>query len=406
MFSLNNFFLLILISLISIRSFSYSVLTHEAMIDTAWEETIVPALLAKYPEGNNPEALRRAKAFAYGGSIMPDMGYYPFGKVIFTNLIHYVRGGDFVSALLNEATNMDELAFAYGALAHYTSDNYGHPIGINPSVPLMYPKMKRKFGDKVTYEQNPNAHKRAEFAFDVLQVSRGKYKTIAYHDFIGFQIAEDQLKRAFRRTYGLEIDDLFPNFRISVNTFRWTVMTVFPMITKDAWKFQSRKMKKAEKKAEKKRIVYNVLNKDQRKLWGRHYKRPGVLTKILSGIVIILPKIGPLRVVKFEAPSVEARNFFAQSFDASHLHLKRIIRSSEGLPNKDYDTGIDSHPGEYCLADGTYLDLIKKLRKKKYAGLNKELRKHILDYYSKNETSLSASVLPILEEIKDVEISK
>jgi hypothetical protein len=409
MFARNRFFLLVLFVLISIRSFSYSVLTHEAIIDAAWEETIMPALLVKYPEGNNSEALKNAKAFAYGGAIVPDMGYYPFGNKLFTNLIHYVRGGDFVNALLSEATDMNELAFAYGALAHYTSDNYGHPIGVNPSVPLIYPKIKKRFGDYVTYEQNPIAHKRVEFSFDVIQVSRGKYAPTAYHDFVGFQIAEDQMKKAFRKTYCLEINDLFSDFSFAVTVFRWSVMTGFPILTKAAWKSHGKSIKKSNRASEKRKFVYNFHEKSHRKLWKRHLKKTSVMTKVLAGVIVILPKVGPLKVLKFKIPTPEAEYLFSQSFEASLFHLNRIIKFSPNEPvlsNKDYDTGVDSHPGEYCRADGTYLDLIKKLRKKKYSTLNKELQEHILDYYSKNEGPLSASIGPILKEIKTVEVLK
>jgi hypothetical protein len=405
MFSLNRFFLLILFCLTSIRSFSYSVLTHEAIVDAVWEETIVPALLAKYPEENNQEALKKAKAYAYGGAIMPDMGYFPFGNKMFTDLIHYVRGGDFVTALLDEAGNMNELAFAYGALAHYTSDNYGHPIGVNPSVPMLYPKLKKRHGDTVTYEQNPISHKRVEFAFDVIQLSRGKHAPTAYHNFIGFEVAEEHLKRAFLKTYCISIDELFSNFASSLNIFRWSVTTGFPILTKAAWKAQKGKVEKANRAIEKKKLMQQFDSRNYRHEWKKHYKKPGIMITLLAGVITVLPKVGPLRVLKFQTPNNATEQNFVQSFEISLFHLNRIVKSSEmqnALENKDYDTGKHSHHGEYCLADGTYLNLINKLRKKKYEGMNEPLRQNILSYFGKPENSLSRSMQPILEEIRAV----
>ena len=123
---------------------AYSVLTHIAIIDGCWQNSIEPVLLKKYP-GSTAQQLKDAHAYAYGGAIIPDMGYYPFGTPFFTNLIHYVRTGDFVMNMLSQANNLNEYAFAMGTLAHYYADIYGHSVAINPSVPLVYTKMKEKF---------------------------------------------------------------------------------------------------------------------------------------------------------------------------------------------------------------------------------------------------------------------
>src|SRR5579864_4023767 len=93
---------------------AYSVLTHKEIIDLAWDDSIRPLLLARYPHLSSAE-LDEAHAYAYGGSAIQDMGYYPFGKQFFSNLTHYVRSGDFVGWLLANAQTIDEYAFAIGA---------------------------------------------------------------------------------------------------------------------------------------------------------------------------------------------------------------------------------------------------------------------------------------------------
>ena len=172
---------------------AYSVLAHEANIDALWDSTIVPMLRTRFPR-SSPEQLLEARAYAYGGCVIQDLGYYPFGSEFFSNLLHYVRTGDFIAVLIADAQDVDEYAFALGALGHYSADNDGHSLAINRAVPLMYPKLKRKFGNSVTYAQSPKSHLMVEFSFDVVQVAAAAYASEAYHSFIGFKVAKPLLE--------------------------------------------------------------------------------------------------------------------------------------------------------------------------------------------------------------------
>src|SRR5262245_4763422 len=193
----------------------YSVLTHEAIIDSTWNDSIKPIIIRRFPRAD-PEQLREAHAYAYGGAIIQDMGYYPFGSRFFTDLAHYVRSGDFIESLINESSNLNEYAFAIGALAHYAADNNGHSIGVNRAVPLEYPKLRARYGDEVTYAEDASSHLKTEFGFDVVQVARGNYASDAYHDFIGFKVSKDVLERAFLKTYGLQVKDVFKNLDLAI----------------------------------------------------------------------------------------------------------------------------------------------------------------------------------------------
>src|ERR1700723_89858 len=126
---------LILLFLDPANSDAYSVLSHEAVVDSAWDDAIKPLLLKRFPD-STPEELKEAHSYAYGGSVIQDLGYYPFGSHFFSDLVHYVRTGDFVQALMRDSSNLDEYAFALGALAHYAADNEGHRLAVNKSVPL------------------------------------------------------------------------------------------------------------------------------------------------------------------------------------------------------------------------------------------------------------------------------
>src|SRR6185295_1517806 len=191
--------LILLVLLTTPNLYSYSVLTHEAIIDSAWTESIQPVLRQRFPQAT-AEELRKAHAFAYGGCIVQDMGYYPFGSHLFTDLTHYARSGDFVAAMLRDSKDLNEYAFALGSLAHYAADTNGHRLGINRAVPRLYPKLQRKYGNEVTYENDPAAHLKTEFAFDVVQVAKGRYAPEAYHDFIGFEVSKPLLEAAFKDT--------------------------------------------------------------------------------------------------------------------------------------------------------------------------------------------------------------
>src|SRR6516165_1893585 len=215
-------------------SAAYSVLSHEAVIDAAWDTDLKPLLLKRFP-GATPDELRKAHGYAYGGAIIQDLGYYPHGSILFSDLTHYVRSGDFILMLLRDSRNLDEYAFALGAMAHYAADNDGHPLATNRSVPLLYPKTRRKFGDYVTYEQDPLAHVKTEFGFDVLEVARGRYAPDSYHDFIGFEVAEELLERAFRETYGVDLKVVLPNEQQVMNSYRRDVSKLIPKATRIAW---------------------------------------------------------------------------------------------------------------------------------------------------------------------------
>ena len=363
---------------------AYSVLTHEAIIDANWDKILLPLLKEKFP-GSSPEALKEAHAYAYGGSVVPDMGYYPFGSKLFTNLLHYVRSGDFIQALFSDAQNINEFAFAAGVLCHYYADIYGHKLGINVSVPLIYPKMGKKYGDTVTYAENRISHVRTEFSFDVLQTARGNYASIAYHDFIGFQVAQSLLQRAFMETYGLDANELFGNFPRAVARFRWTVINLLPFFTKAAWASKKNDIRKVQPTATSKSFIYRMRRKNYSHQFGEK-EQPRFFAHVVSLLIQLMPKVGPLRVLNFESPTPEAEKLFVSSFDVASTFYARDItgfkKDNAQLKNMDFDTGMKTSEGEYALADETYCKLIFSLKDKKFATITPSLKQNILSFYA------------------------
>jgi hypothetical protein len=361
-----------------IVSKAYSVLTHEAIVDASWEKSIVPLLKLKYA-GTSDSALLTAHAYAYGGAIAPDMGYVPFGSKLFTDLVHYVRSGDFVMSLLHEAKDVNEYAFALGFLCHYMADKHGHFIATNRCVPIVYPKIREKFGRVVTYEQDKTSHKRLEFSFDVLQIANGNYATKAYHDFIGFQVSRPLLERAFVKTYGVDINSIFGSLSLSIESFRLSVKNLFPALTRAAWAMKKNEILKMQPTATSRSFRYKMKRANYYQEFGRKHHKPGVVATTLGWLVRILPKVGPLKSLKLKAPGPEAEKLFIQSFDTTLARVNvavKLLRNADlDLANIDFDTGKQTGRGEYNLADVNYDNLLLKLDDNKFRFLSPRAEK-------------------------------
>jgi len=374
----------VLLSFPAVRpSYGYAVLTHEAIIDSAWDK-IRPLLLRRFPE-TTPEQLKTAHAYAYGGCIIQDMGYYPFGSKYFSDLVHYVRSGDFVLALLRDAEDVNDLAFALGALAHFAADTSGHPIAVNPSVALGYPKLRAQYGNRVTYADNPEAHLKTEFGFDVVEVAQGNYAPQDYHDFIGFQVSKPLLQRAFHDTYALALQDQFLSLDLALGTYRHTVGTILPEATRIAWSLKKDEIVKARPGLVKRRFIYNVSRSSYEKEWDKQYQRPGVFARLLAFLFRIVPKVGPFKSIAFKAPTQQTEKLFMESFNKT-LELYRTLLSQFNngqlrLPNMDFDTGQPTRAGEYSLADKAYSRLLGGLASHDFRGVAPDLQTNILSFY-------------------------
>lgn len=363
---------------------AYSVLTHEQVVDLAWKDQLQPMLLKRFP-GATPDDLHRAHAFAYGGSLVQDMGYYPFGNKYFSDLLHYVRSGDFVSALLNESTDIDEYAFALGALAHYSSDNMGHPT-INRVVSMEFPKLRAKFGDEVTYADDPKAHIRTEFGFDMVQVAKNRYTSDRYHDFVGFEIATPLLERAFLKTYGLKLSDVLGDENLAIGTFRRAVSKFIPAMTRVALLNRRAELVRETPNFDKRKFLYHISRGNYEKEWGKGYRRPGIGSRILAFFLRIIPKVGPATALDFKVPTTQTEDMYIKSVDQTIDDYRRLLHqvatNDLNFPDTDCDTGRDTAPDEYTLADKTYARLLDDLSKQHFAQLTPQLQSNLLAFYS------------------------
>ena len=388
MLRIHAFLLVLLLTLAARPAAGYAVLTHQANIDSTWERCLMPAILKRYP-GSTPEQLVDAKAYAYGGAIIQDMGYYPFGSVLFTNLTHYVRSGDFIRNLILEARDLNDYAFALGALAHYSADLDGHAEGTNRAVPLVYPELKAEYGDVVTYEQAPKQHGQLEFSFDVVQLASGKYHTQDYHQKIGFKVSKSPLERAFLKTYSLELGQVIVNVDLSIASYRFAVSQLIPMAARAVWHYKRKDIMQLSPGARRRDYMARNHPKAFRKEFGKEYQKPGFGARITSYFIRVLPKLGPLKPFAFKLPTPEAGKVFRASFRkvmASYCaNVGRQPADTAAAPltlsNADFDTGHPTRAGEYGLADETYGEWLRKLAGKEFENLNPVARQNILTFY-------------------------
>ena len=392
--------------------FAYSVLTHEEIVDLVWTDEIQPLLVKRYP-GLSEDQVREAHAYAYGGAVIQDLGYYPFGSTEFSNLVHYVRSGDFVRELLRESQDANEYAFALGALSHYASDIAGHPA-VNQSVAMQYPKLRAKFGQSVRYAQDKTAHLKIEFGFDTVQVAKNRYASQQYHDFIGFQVSKPLLERVFPVVYGVELKDVLTHEDMAVGSYRFAVSQLIPQMTRVALQTHKKDLMRETPNFAKKKFLYRLSRSNYEKEWGKDYVKPGPGTRILATLLRYMPKIGPFKGLAFNAPTPQTEDLYIKSInttvDQYRAFLEEVRTDALVLPDCDLDTGKPTAPAEYSLTDDTYAKLLGQLSDRKFVGTSPELRANILDFYSDPSAPIATkkdqgdwkSVLSELDQLKSM----
>jgi Zinc dependent phospholipase C len=392
------FAITIILLLCGAASFAYSVLTHEEIVDLLWSDEIRPLLLQRYP-GLSEDQIKEAHAYAYGGAVIQDLGYYPFGSTEFSNLVHYVRSGDFVRELLIESQDANEYAFALGALSHYASDIAGHPA-VNQAVAIQYPKLRAKFGQSVRYAQDKTAHLKTEFGFDTVQVARNRYASEQYHDFIGFQVSKPLLERVFPVVYGVELKDVLPHEDLAVGSYRFAVSRLIPRMTQVALQTHKKELMREMPNFARRKFLYRLSRSGYEKDWGKDYVKPGVGTRVLSTLLRYMPKIGPFKGLAFNNPTPQTEDLYIKSIntavDQYRTFLEQVRTDTLVLPNRDFDSGQPTQAAEYALTDNAYAKLLSQVSRRKFDLVSPELRVNILDFYS----DLSAAIETKKDEVR------
>jgi hypothetical protein len=352
-------------------SAGYSVLTHEQIIDMTWKDAIRPTLLSHYPNVTDAE-LKAAHAYAYGGCVIQDEGYYPFGHAFLSELTHYVRTGDFVANLIRDSRNVDELAFALGALSHYVGDSIGHHDAVNPSTAIEFPDLEQKYGSTVTYDQSPHGHVRTEFAFDIDQLSKRRIAPSAYLNHVGFKVSVRLWEQAFFETYGFKLGTMVINERASVGTYRWAVRSFLPRIAYAEVVLHRKSFPPDTPGPEFDEYMKRLSEADFNNGWEQYRKKAGFKTYFIAGVIVIVPKVGALSDLSIRGPKPETAEKYIESVNRTVARYEYLLdlltkspeasaRRTLNLEDRDLDTGAIAIPGSYPLMDAAYASLLNRL---------------------------------------------
>ncbi len=370
------------------ESRAYSVLTHEQLIDLSWKPLIEPLLLSRFPR-TTPDQMRAAHAYAYGGCAIQDMGYYPFGKTFFSDLTHYVRTGDFITSLLRNARTVDEYAFALGALSHYVGDNIGHRDAINLAAALAFPKLEKRFGPSVTYDEDPHAHVRVEFAFDVSEISKHRLAPAAYLEFIGLQVSRRLLQQSFEQTYALRLHSVLGKEGPAIRSYRSSVRSFIPRFAYAETVIHREQFPPDSQDHEFEIYTERISQADFEITWNAYRRHPRLRTHLIALLIRILPKIGPLSDLAIKVPDQHTDDLYVRSLNRSFELFRSLLADFKAhpdripaIPNRDLDTGDRSKPGAYALTDETYAELLHRITSDHVQPVPADLRQDLLNFYA------------------------
>lgn len=419
---------------------AYSLLTHEQLIDLTWQDSIVPLLLSRYPN-LTPAELEQARAYAYGGCVIQDMGYYPFGDRFFSDLTHYVRSGDFVVNLFRNAHNANELAFAVGALSHYIGDSIGHSEATNRAVPVEFPKLLARYGPVVSYAEGQHQHVQTEFAFDIDQLAHHRLAPLSFERHTGLKVPVRQLSLAFYQTYGIQqFSGYHGSRRFNIREYRFAVRTFIPRIAFAVTLLHRRHEPAEPRTPEAIEIENEVAATSALNHWNRYRRKAGFETHVLAGVLFILPKVGPLALVNVKGPTEQTEADYMHSLalsmqamrDRLHrftpprpasntpaandpakqnpagtpapvlslpidTHRERQQAATDPrhpLPNRDLDTGREVQPGGYSLTDSTYAKLLHRLTRDPKQPVPPGIVRDIQAYYANPDAPITTKRNP------------
>jgi Zinc dependent phospholipase C len=369
---------------------AFSVLAHQAVVDQAWDNTLLPVVRKRFPNATEQE-LADARAYARGGSHLPDLGYFPLGSHMFTDLLHYVRTGDFINRLLTEAGSAKEYAFALGMLAHYEVDSIGHPQATNRAVPIIYPKLAKQHGDSATYADSPSAHLATEFRFDVLQVAHRREIPDLFEHSVDFKVPREFLDRGFRETYGLGLNDLFESYDVALSTYRSGFRTLINEGTGIAWQLYRQDIESLEPGITPEHLVHAMSRTDFVKQFGKAFLEPGYFAQFVAFFGNLLPNVGPFKRLPYKPLPDNVKQLYFNAFhNASELRAVAVVASGRArFANLTLDTGLPSRAGEYSPADKAYVELLRRHAEDHFARMPKALADDMLDHFRNRDAALA-----------------
>jgi hypothetical protein len=198
----------------------------------------------------------------------------------------------------------------------------------------------------------------------------------------------------------------------ALNSYRHNVSKTIPKATKIAWSLKKDEIRDDIPGMTRKRFLYNLSKSDYEREWGKNYRKPNAAERFLAFLYLLIPKIGPLKVLEFRTPTPETQRMFEASFNATLDRYRKLIRELEAgqleLPNDNFDVGEATGPGKYRLNDDAHAELLDRLAEKKFSGISAEVREELihffaepdLPYATKRNAKAWARVQAELEQLK------
>jgi hypothetical protein len=225
------------------------------------------------------------------------------------------------------------------------------------------------------------------------QVAKNRYTSDRYHDFVGFEISQGLLERVFPKVYGIKFDDVVDDEDLAIGSFRHAVSKVIPETTRVALLARNKEIVADTPNAAEKKYLYYLSRTDYEKEWGTEYRRPGFGTRFLAVVLKLFPKKGPFSGLDFKIPTQQSEDLFIQSIDDTVRNYQQLLREAQSgtlrLANRDCDTGQETRPGEYVLADKTYAHLLRDLADDNFEDVPPDLRVDILAFYANPDAPIA-----------------
>ena len=214
-------------------------------------------------------------------------------------------------------------------------------------------------------------------------------------------------------TYGLDLAKLLGHSHPKLRGYRYSVRTLLPRVAYAETLLHRSHMPPDVPSPALEDFNQQIAVLSAADHWDSYRGHAGVGTHLLAGFIFILPKVGALSDLSLRGPTPSAEQDYVNSL----MHTADVLRqtlakatTSDGLPNKDLDTGRDARPGSYSLEDLTYVNLLHEASRDPASPIPFGIKRDLLAYfadlskvtYLNQKPQLLAQVqadLPILQTI-------
>jgi hypothetical protein len=215
-------------------------------------------------------------------------------------------------------------------------------------------------------------------------VAKRRYFSKQYHDFIGFEVSQSLIERAFQDTYGIATQDFLRNQDVSIESYRFAISRVIPEMTQVALASRTQHVEEKNDSA-KREFLYHLSRADYRKDFGAKYRRPGCFARVLAFLLKMVPKFGSLKALAYKDPTPQTEDLYFKSMNnvvnEYHMLVHQTAAGDLHIPNRNLDTGDPTVAGKYRLADQAYDDLVRRLARDHFSHVGPVLKKNILEYF-------------------------